>query len=270
MANFYDVADVVVNGSGIMAQSVSVSSRNSVEGLKALGRKGQFQYGARGPLETNISIDYYLEPGNEPNYARLTTWKTDTTNNHFLPIRLEIMGITGSGWIDKYTVKGVVNEPARASVSYVVYSEMVGVNTTGITGVYDQSQIEGIAHGWSTTLLPNTSRNTLYSEFEYECALEWKPLFILGQKAPAQMQLVGATEEMSIIRNVYKNITFSGQPSHEYYDITGIQMDGLAAYWGDSTTGINFNVSGVPVINSDFTLNTNGYLNVRSSIRKYY
>lgn len=271
MSNWYDNAEVIVNGSGIMAESLSVSSRNSVEGVKALGFKGQVQYVARGPLQTNVAIDYFLEPANEPNFSQIGSLKSNLTSYNYPPMRIEICGITGSGWIERYTAKTTTNTPTKATVNYVIYDELSGRNSLQVTGIFDQSQLLRTAHGWSTFLIPNTATDTIFSEFEYNCSIDWKPIFGLGKKSPIQMQLGGINENLSITRNIFKPITYSGQPSYEYYDgFTGIVLSGLEASWGVGTSGITFNISGVPVINSDMSINTNNYITVKSSINKYY
>jgi hypothetical protein len=226
---------------------------------------------ARGPIETSISVDYYVEPSNEPNYRRILSWIADTTTNNFTPLRIETCGITGSGWIERYSIKSQVNAPAKATVSYILYDEMAGTNTTAVTGIFDQTETSGLVHGWSTSLLPNNLSDVLYSNFEYNCNLDWKPMFVMGNKRPIQMQLVGATESMAITRNISIPITFSGQPSNEYYNgITGIKADVLQVIWGETSNPLLFNISGSPVLNSDLSLSDNGYLSVRSSINKYY
>ena len=271
MSNWYDRSPVIIDSSGILAESISASSKNSVEGLRALGRKGIVGRSAQGPNQTSISVDYYLEPGNEPNYNRLQSWKEDLITNNYSPLKIEVMGITGSGWIDRYSVKSTINSPAKVSVSYTVYGEMSGVNSTGITVSLDQTQTSGIGHGWSTYLLPNNEVTELFSDFEYSCSLNWKPFFVLGNKTPIQMQLINATETMSLSRNSFLPITFSGQPANEFYNgITGLEINGLEAMWGNDTSKISFSISGAPVTTSDFSLSNNGYLVVKSSITKYF
>lgn len=269
MPNWYDNSQFIVNATGILAESVSLSLKNSIEDAKAIGNYGAIQT-PKGPVLGNITCDYYLEVGNEPNYQTIQGLK-ESIFNDYPPLQLEICGITGAAYINRYTIRVSPNNITRASVSYVSYDQWSGINNTAVTGVFDQTRTSGLNHFWSTYLVPSESTDIIFSDFEYDCSIDWSPIFVLGGKTPFQMQLNGMREQMSITRNIFKTVTFDGEDASDYYDgITGIALSGLEAIYGTPTSGLVFNVSGVPVINSDMSLANRNYITVRSSIQKFY
>ena len=269
--NWYDQAQVIVNGSGIMANSVSISSKNSVEGIKSLGVYGAVNQVPKGPLETNISCDYILEIGNEPNYNELQYLKTIPDTNSYSPLKVEICGVTGYCYMDRYGVRVRQNSPTTVSVSYRAFEELEGVPSTEVTGVFDQSEARNVSHSWSTFILPEASDDAIFSDFSYDAQLSWRPIYRLGSRYPSQVQLGGIKETMAITRNLYKPITFSGESSERYYAFTsGIQLNGLEAIYGNSTDNITFAITGVPVVNSEYSLSSPNYSAVTSRIEKYY
>ena len=88
MIYFNDV-EVTVNGTGILANSASISSRNQIQPVRVLGRKGIAFQAPAGPIQSDFSISYLPETNNEPNYNIVKALTGDNSDN--------IQGVKGLG-----------------------------------------------------------------------------------------------------------------------------------------------------------------------------
>ncbi len=79
-------------------------------------------------------------------------------------------------------------------------------------------------------------------EFSYEFRAAWEPIYSIGNKYPVQVKLIQGDERMTITRDSFYNINFSGDSTCKNllmcsFDDSTIQMAGLSVICNNQQTG---------------------------------
>lgn len=228
--------DIIIDGSGILAESASISSETALSPLYALGYKLPLTQSAEGGLQSNFRFSYWLEASYDPNYENVRFLRTGGryTYNHS-PATLVIGGVTGLGYITDYQINLSPNQGARASANYVCFNPLSGQLENKSNEIhYNTTKTSGIAHGWTVYIVNDTMMNShpIY-DFNYNFNADWSPLYILGNIYPNQVQFSNANESINITRDTYSHLTFSGQASTGFFGSssdTYINILGLYKY----------------------------------------
>lgn len=274
---WFDNCDVAIGGSGIMSDSASIEVNNELEPIYSLGRKGIGNQSPNGPIRANFRISYYCELSNEPSFKELNGIKSLTGFN-YSGVQIEIGGITGYNcYLTDYSVRAQPNSLTRASVSYASFTEPSG-QISNKKGVIQYNLSGAFAHGWSTYILTTTGFLTAPTyNFDYTFNANWTPIYILGQQHPLQVNLLDAHERMTLVRESFYNINFSGEnpigrvfDANEYPTVKFLNL-GFCCDTADSgCQSLTFNVSGARIINSTIDGNLDDFVKSSTVIQKHY
>ena len=215
-----------------MAQSASINSSNSTFPVQSIGNRGFSKYIANGPITHSVSLDYILKTDNEPNYQIYNAIKDHVNSSTFQECELVIGGISGSFYLDSYSVSSSPNNLTTARASYISFEETLSgyLNDSKIpkeTVDYVASNT-GFSNGWSTYFYENNElvQNSVY-DFSYSFQSSWEPSYVIGSKVPSQVDLMGYSESITVLRDVYTKPVFSGEELYFSQNISG-DFDGVA------------------------------------------
>ncbi len=221
----FENCDVVVNGSGIMAETASLNTQSQVSAIQSLGYLRPFGYTPVGPFQTNLQINYFFEPGNEPIYAYVNTIKSMLTG--FIndePRIVSVAGLTGTYYIDNYSIQSQEHQPLKATVSLISFYPISGIVQTSNQSVnYNLSLSASLGHYYSSVLCIknvdpitpskisfNTYETKNIREFNYSIKLNWNPIFSLGNPYPVTVRFNSAEETVSILHDDFSLIAPTG------------------------------------------------------------
>lgn len=284
---YFNECDVLINGSGLLFDSVLLSTQNSILPVYVLGNKGVISQTSSGPLKTNIQVSYLLEVGNEPIYGIVSGIKnshSNFNNNNFI---LNIGGLTGYVYLESYGVRVEPNDLVKAVASFVSYEPISGYFTGSIGSTsYNLTKGSGLGHSWSTDLFFRDSSvvDPIYG-FDYSFKINWLPVFVLGNKNQVQMHFLGAEESMSFIKENYSGATISGDNAvYLLKNIDKIRLNSFSNILKSSknapttsfsapniqTSGLDFIISGMIVTSTQLSENVGDFVKSTVNCQKFY
>lgn len=293
MAIYFDKAVVTVNNINLMADSASIDYSNTVTPLYSLGRRGPFIQAPQGSVKSNFNINYYVSTVKEPNFTIANQIRTGHSTFNYISTQVAIAGITGQCYLESYSLKVQPNEPTRASVSYVAYSKLSGSlqnksdGSPGSSGYSGSSGFSGyigavattfdmnqLSHGWTSFISSTTNYKDVptYS-FEYNLNARWQPIYIIGNKYPIQVQLLGGQESLKLIRDVYKEVQFSGEPLKDYLGVPDWDINlSNVNYIRTSTvsSGIIIDISGAIIKNTNINFELDNIVKLETTAERFF
>jgi hypothetical protein len=256
MIHFKDVK-VGINGTGILADSASVSVNNDLIPVFAVGKKGLVNMTPNGGLGGSVSFNYLLEPGNEP-VNGICKYIKDNTQSSYQSVIVEVGGITGSYFLDSYSVRTVANDAVSAAASFITYFPVSGELSASPTLTFNPRENSGIAHSYTTTFFNGGEKITTgqFSSFDYQFKANWNPVYTLGKKEPTHILLTSADERFEIEREFFKNITMSGDYLGSYVNIDKVKIFELSYLVDNTGNFIDFEIDNhfVRAVTSDARL----------------
>lgn len=276
MINFFDNVDCLITNSGILATNASISQSNSLVPAYVIGKYQAINQIPNGPIQSTFSFSYYPIVTKEPSYAILSNIRGLSDDSLYSGTNIEIAGVTGYNcYLRSYQVQSLPNNLVKANVIYDTFIPLSGQITskTGTSDLYNP--FDKIPHGWTTYI--SSSGNCLIAptyEFNYKFDANWQPMYIIGQKFPYQVNLMGGTEEMSFIRDSFTHIQFSGEEVTGSF-ITGDWLLELFNYQliAGQTAGsgaLIFDISGAKIISSKLAVDVGNFVRTETAIRRYY
>jgi len=267
MSLFFDEIDAIIAGSGILAESASISSENSLSPLYVLGNKGIINQSPSGPLRSSFSFNYVLESNYDPVQNIVSYLKTGRETTNYESTIVSLGGITGNCFLDSYSLKSSPNDVTKANVSFISFLPLTGFLQDKKGNInYNSSNTSGISHGW-TTYFSNIN-NKIY-EMDYSFKPNWEPVYTLGSVFPRQIQFLGAQEDMSFVKDIYTGIQFSGQNATGYFNFTGLQTT-VKLFGLMNSNSYTIEISGSKVKNTQVNASLDDIVRVSSSVSKYY
>ena len=241
--NFNDI-NISVNSQNIMCESISLDQQSPQKPAYILNSSRPLDNIPQG-LKHSLNMSYYLEPGNEPNYAIITGWKNDVTGN--LKATLNLGRIQFTGYLSNYSFNLTPNNAVMAQATYQIYEPLTGnfyqSNSTGDSLLYNLQNSDGIAHYWSAEMtsgdyvtIPNN--NIIQLDFSWNSSII--PHYKLGNSLPCQISCVEANEEINLTNEIQNNPTFLEQS----YDIIFNDIDNIRLKDMSSINHIDFCLSG--------------------------
>jgi hypothetical protein len=234
---FYDNVDVVINGSGILAQSANISQVNYLDPAYILEKRGEMSQPVKDSIRSKLGVRYLVQVDYEPCLAIVDSIKKFRTDDHIAPsFVVEVANISGSFYLEDYSMSIQPNQTVDANATFVSYEPLTGdigekrdgenaINyTPEVTpGVNQQPNL---AHGWTTFVTDSsTARSFPIYKFDYQFRAQWNPIYTMGHKFPRQVQLLNAGEMLVLERDNFKHITFSGEKAEtgltEYAEADG-------------------------------------------------
>lgn len=277
MRVYFNNIDVKIQGSGILAESASISSKNSTQPVFTVGKIGQRGNAPFGPLTCSYNFSYFPELDNEPNRFISNTIK-DMTNDLYSGVDIEVGGFSGSNcYLTRYNLEADANDPVRATANFISFGPISGAAANKLTTAPFYNRNNYLAHGWSVYitdtgdfLTPNPTYNFSYS---FDC--NWNPVYIMGQTKPCNIRLMSATENVAFTRDVLTHILHSGVNLSSYLETTGdCRMLNIEfAYDSSPNTllpSIRIPVSGFSITTSEIQAQTDDFLRIRTIANRSY
>lgn len=269
----FDNCDVVVNFSGLVAESASIDSENSLAALYSLGKIGIFQQAPQDNLKSIFSFSYYPEISLEPNF-NVVSFIKQLTNEIWSGITLEIGGVTGYNcFLQSYSLTATPNNTVKAQATYITYFPLSG-DVKSKSNLVNYNIDNSIAHGWTTFI--GSQDNALIIptyQLDYQFSANWEAVNIIGQTTPSQMILQEGSEQMIIIRDKNYNIQFSGQEYEDSFSLMNISLIcPPTGYTGvlNSCGGIQIDMSSGQLIRSEIKSALDDIVRVSTTIRKFF
>ena len=213
MALFFNKCNVAVNGSGVMADSASIRTSNSLQPIRSVGKKGIIYQAPNGPLTTTYNISYLIETNNEPNYNVVQALRSIENSFHNKGVVVEVGGISALCYLRSYSFSSSPNQPVKARVSYQSWKPTTGsLSENTISPVsYNSQRSSGLAHGWTSYVTTSATALTNKSYgFNYDFNMSWEPVFSFGRIDPYDVRFINATETINLTKDTSYDVAFSG------------------------------------------------------------
>lgn len=273
---YYDQCDVVLNGSGIMAESAEIGVSPSLAPIYSLGRRGVWNQTPTAPITSNISINYYLESFFDHNKNTIDFIKTGDVTTYAPCSTIIIGNVTGSGYLDSFSFTAQPNSPIMANASYTCFHELIGdLQQKNNRYGYNKTNSSGLAHGYTlhVTSSGNSQIIPTYS-LNYSFSADWKPMYKIGDKNPIQINYLGANERFVLNRDVYTGLNLiSGVSMTGYLNVTGdTNLDIISLNSVANTTNLstmNFNLSGAKVSNNLISAQIDDFVRIQTTAINY-
>jgi len=274
----YDNVDVTINSTGILSQSASINTQNEITPAYVIGKRNIIGQFPEGPIKSAFSFNYFPEIGNEPNYTITQLLKNLNDDILWSGVSVAVAGVTGYNcYLTNYSIGASPNEMVIASVSYETFTPLSGQllnKNDSIT--YNPSGLW--AHGWTSYVTDTSGHlNQPTYDFSYEFNISWQPIYILGQKSPSQVSLIGGSESLRFTKDVFfHNVSFSGEsPSGSF--ITGedqnIDIMGVTLLCGKpeaSGNSLSFPVTGSKIKNYQLNIQLDDFVKITTVIERFF
>lgn len=260
---FSNVA-VHVQGSGIMAESVSIETSNSLISANGLGFNGVCDMPPSGPVKTTISFSYNLAPQNEPVYATSSGLRSYLGNCENV---VHCGGLTASpAYLERYSINFQTNSLVKATASYVCFTPLVGSLRNKLINLeYPGLTNSGCAHVWAS----DTSNDTILG-MSYDFSQKWDATYSIGSPSMVNVLNYGGQQTLNIIKDIYVQPTFSGVGVSDIISNPSIQINSLSIFCGETGNAINLDMGGAKVISSNLTAATKDIVRTTTTVIKYH
>jgi hypothetical protein len=277
--NYKDVS-VKINGSGILAESASIQSQNNLSPFYVIGkgyeRTSTVKNVISGPIQSNIGLQYILQTNYSPDFNLVNRIKNSPLSSYLYPAtNLEVAGISGVGYLTNFSVNLDGNNPVSVQSNYAIFNEMSGnLGGSSLVGEkYSLDNISGLAHGYTTFVTgPQNYVTGRVFDLNYQCDLNWKPLYILGRKSPLQVNFMDGKETISFTRDVYTGVNFSGQQLTGYFNFSDSSIDfyGLGYLNGATNNLIQLGLTGMIIRQVSTSIDVDDWVKVKVEAERYF
>lgn len=282
----YDQIEVLINGSGVLAESAVLNTNNALEGIYCLGNKTIVNQNHNGPLKSTLNLNYLLEVNNEKSFSYISYLRTGFSNFSYDALTISVAGVTGTYNLDSYSINAAPNEPIMAKATYSSYYELTGnIQTKTSSTNYNLTNSSGVGHAYSLILFfildSSSPANTPTYDFSYDFRANWQPIYTLGQKYPNQIALNGCSENINITKDYYTNLGLSGVTLNEYlknpmdgepgpplYDVNVIGLSFIETF--NQEPNLILDISGAKVNSIELGANINGVVNTEIKASNYF
>lgn len=243
---------ILVNGTGLAANTVMLSQESTVSQILPIGFNNSHINTVNGNIQNQIKIDYLINSEQEPIYWIFSGIKTNYTG---IPLNINIAGLTGQFYLTSYGFNASPNQPILANVELTNFNNITGSFTgnliRNITGNFNQRAING-----SSVFIRDSSNNSLpIYDLSYSCQIDYLTFYKIGQKQPYSVLFNKATETINLTSDTYTGINFYGADavSNILKNGNNIQLSNLSTVSG--TWVLNFPISGAKInnVSQDFT-----------------
>ncbi len=273
MLNWSECDCIIGINSGILAESASIDSSNSIDPVIVIGKKGIINQVPNGPLTNEISISYYPEIRYEPNFQIISFLKNLTSD--YDGINVEIGGVIARNcYLKSYSLKNSPNEITKASVNFISYLPLSGTLLPKSGDIfYNKSQT--IGHGWTTFITTSGEATGAPTyEFNYDFDVEWEPIYLLGQTNPTEVKLMGGSEKIEIVRDAFYQVKFSGEIASgnliQALNDNNIDIMSLGFLCSGYNDTLAISISGGRVKNSIINYGIDDIIKISTTINKYF
>lgn len=206
MPVYFDNIDLRVNETGLICDSISLSSSNQVSEAYQIGRVGNASFSINGPVTKELSASFFLNPRNDPIFEIVENYKNNLFREDFHGELIQLTNLSGEFFLDSLSFEITPNEPIKCSAAFSCYGELSGE----IVDIASKNQIDySIAHAWATKVNKGTRNNTILN-LSYSVSFDWSPIYILGQKEPVNIHCNKMMEDIDFSILEYTGIEYSG------------------------------------------------------------
>lgn len=289
---YFQECNVTINGTGLVCEAAQIDSKNSLTPIYVLGKKGTISQSPNGSIENVFNINYYIDLKREPSYGISNQIKTLTDDGSYSGVAIAVGGITGrSCFLNSYSFSVQPNDLIRANATYTSFRPLIG-NLAFLSGDY-YNTIQTLGHAWTTYALSTGNVTSLpVYKLDYNFQAEWKPTYTISRPYPVQVNLMSASEEISVLIDRYYDIRFSGESpmlrlfSGGAINDSGIKVSGLAvlctggnlasgsgyaqSFGFENVAGMVINISGFRISNVNINAQVDDFVNNRTTFKRYY
>ena len=282
---YFDNCDVRINGTGVLADSASINSRNSISPAYSLGFKYPLNQVSEGPIETNIGVSYFMIISGDPIFPIVNTLKNLDPSVPYSGISgVLIGGVTGFNcYLNSFSIRSNPNELTKVNASFITFNSLSGQfrNKTSPQIIFGDGSESSLGIGWTTLILSGNSyqTNPIY-ELNYNFNAIWHPVFLLGSQTPSQVILQGISERISFAREQYFHVNYSGEVPYGVETnkmINGFPDQSSITFSGYGTGSLvnNFppltiNISGSRIQSSDVQARIDDFVRTTTTITNYF
>lgn len=272
---FFNNCDVRINGTGLMAESVSLSSENSLRAIRPLGKKAQTSITPEGSIVSNLNVSYFIEVGKDLGYREVSGMKETTDFENLTPRTIVAAGITGTFYLKSYKITLSPNEIVKADVSYISFEPLEGQISQKPDDLLFATGFTGLAHYWTSEIHSDVGAlNIPIFNFAYDFQATLMPIYTLGRKYPKQVLLIESEENVNIVKDQYQQIDFYGlsgcsefedclnNPRLRLYPLQKICNNNTGVY-------MEFNMSGAVINASNLSIGVSDFAKVEIIMKRY-
>lgn len=238
---------VFLNGTGIIAQSVSLSQSNNILPLYGIGFRGINNTSISGPESNKLSITYIPDSIESVNFNIISGSKTNFTTSG---ININFAGLTGLYYLESLSFDLQPNSTVSISTNYLNFDNITG-NFTGAnyrpTGTLYRNY-----NGFSC-YIPNSARPILGLNYNYQVELE--PIYKLGSKIPFNVLRNNGTEQINIIMDNWTGLDFYGTGVNQILPTPVLNMVNISPISGSGLFTFDFSEAKINEINTEVGVN---------------
>lgn len=259
MTFFNDIV-VLINGTGVLANSAGISTNNSVQPIKLLGLNRPPCQIPQGPVVSKCSISYIPNLKNDKVFEYVRFARTGDYNQS-PSFTLSMGGLSGSFYLDSVSFRLSENSIFQNSVSFSSYNQLSGsIRAQDYNETFDSNEL-----GLSETTVFNQGiygSPTNVLGFEYSFTISPQPLYRVGRSEPSQMLFDDLKETVVIDSEVYNHIQYSGQDIEDYTDVTKVTLNSASMLFNQTFGGYDvhsevFSITGFQVTSNKVSYGLN-------------
>lgn len=209
----YNQVNLSINGSYILADSISVSNTNTLKPIFNFNNNIPFD-NVPTTLRGSILISYYMEPLTDINYTTISGILNDTSVSYPSIINIGENYITG--YLNKYELQLTPNGLVKSNCSFDIYYALTGnliSSNDNDSALYDTQNSSGIANYWSAQFYSGNSivSDNKILQLNYSADISLVPIYKIGSSTPVQVSISNISETFDILSEIQTNIGYSGQ-----------------------------------------------------------
>lgn len=258
MALLFKDCDVLINGSGILTDSISVSQANDIFSVPTIGYTTS-SYGKTGPIKSSIQISYALQYAYEPFLPLIVSLRNG--GEGFRHFELEFAGLRTNAYLDSFSFKVEPNSIIKASANFTSFGVFLG-------GLYEKygvakynTDMNSFYNGACLNLLGSLASFKIYS-FSYDCNLKniYQPAFggsTEQRNTPVPIH-IGGEEKIVIQQDTWRNVSSYGEDLENL--ISSLRLFSLNFLFGQEDESVDLSFKNCKIQSCEFQLGLDGML----------
>ncbi len=170
----FNKINLSVNGLNILAESASLSQESVQKPLYAINNSLPYDYSPNS-LKNTLSITYFVEVINEPNYAIISGLKSSNFTGNSQTV-INLGGIIFTGYLSKLSFTVAPIQTIKAQASYDIFTPITGnfSQTSSPDGnLYNLANGSGLSNYFSVFLCSGNTNvinsNILQFDYSFSC-----------------------------------------------------------------------------------------------------
>lgn len=271
MKTYYNEIDLRVRESGILCDSLSLSSSSKVKAVRSVGFIGNVSFVPDGELENTLEMSYYMNLRGDPILSIVDDIKNSLSRENFEGDLIQVTNLSGSFFLNSFSFDIIPNEPIACDANFSSYDDLSG-NIEPV--IKDSSFDYSIAHSWAMKLNKG-SRYYDILKLGYSFEAKSEPIYTVGSTKPIAVQRNLMKETFNIVIAEYTGVGYSGGFFHneildsnaiEIYDFN-IYCDSGSQHQADYKR--TFTLNNPVITSSDLSAGLDGYAVTNLNIEQF-